>query len=76
MNDNGQGNVVALGAVTSLDIPPDRILAAALTQGLQQVVIMGYDADGDEYFASSVADGGDVLWLMEKLKIQLLNSEK
>jgi hypothetical protein len=34
--------------------------------------VLGYDAGGDEYFASSYADGGTVLWLMERLKKRLL----
>lgn len=35
---------------------------------------IGYDADGAEYFASSIADGADVLWLLERLKQQLLTT--
>ena len=30
------------------------------------------DMDGEEYFASSIADGGTVLWLIERMKLQLL----
>lgn len=64
--------VVVLPCVTSLDIPVEKILDAALEKELRDVVVLGYDADGDEYFASSIADGGTVLWLMERLKLQLL----
>lgn len=65
------GDVVTFTGITKLDLPPDRILEAAVGQ-LESVVILGYDKEGKEYFASSLADGGDVLWLMEKLKKQLL----
>lgn len=65
-------NVVVLPVVTKLDLPPDRLLEAALGQ-LDSVVIIGYDKDGNEYFASSCADGGDVLWLLERSKLKLLN---
>ena len=68
------GDVVILSTVTSLDLPPDRVLEQALGQ-LKTVVIMGYTEDGDRYFASSVADGGDVLWLLEQCKLDLLNVE-
>jgi len=65
------GEVVVLNNITSLDIPADRVLEQAIDK-LEKVVIMGYTKDGEEYFASSVADGGTVLWLMEKTKKALL----
>lgn len=58
--------------VTTLDVPAERVLAAALGNDLQSVVVMGYREDGSEYFASSMADGGAVLWLMERMKKQLI----
>lgn len=54
--------VIELDVISRLDIPPDRVLQKALDAGLTEVVVIGYDADGQEYFASSQADGGDVLW--------------
>ena len=63
--------VIPLGMVTRLDLPVDQILERAKDQ-LQSVVIMGWDNEGQEYFASTIADGADVLWLMEKLKLKLL----
>lgn len=69
MNDNS--NVVMWNGITKLDLDPDRVLDAALGK-LDTVVILGYDKDGDEYFASSVSDGGTVVWLMERAKMKLL----
>lgn len=68
-------NVTILPVVTRLDVPPERIIKAAQERDLASVVILGYDQEGAEYFASSIADGGAVLWLMERLKQQLLNVE-
>jgi len=68
------GEVIILDMVTRLDLPADRILESAVGK-LDKVVIMGYDKDGNEYFASSFADGGDVLWLTERMKKALLNQE-
>lgn len=65
------GNVVTFTGITKLDLPPDRILESAVGQ-LDAVVVLGYDKEGKEYFASSYADGGDVLWLMEKCKKMLM----
>ncbi|WP_043767594.1 hypothetical protein [Algiphilus aromaticivorans] len=63
--------VVLFPGITKLDLPADRVLDAAKDQ-LDRCVILGYDADGEEYFASSIADGGDVLWLIERMKKALL----
>lgn len=64
--------VVALPVVTSCDLPPERLLQAAIDAGLSEVVIVGFDKDGEEYFSSSVADGGSVLWNLERAKMRLL----
>ena len=66
------GDVVNLEMVTRLDLPAERVLEKALERGLQSVVIIGYDNEGGEFFASSIADGGTALWLMERFKLKLL----
>lgn len=68
------GNVIPLGNVTRLDIPTDAVLESAKGHCTDGVVVMGYDDDGDLYFASSIADGGNVLWLMRKLEMALLEA--
>lgn len=66
------GNVIPLGNITKLDLPVDRVLEAAKGR-MDGVVLLGYDDEGDLYFASSYADGGEVLWLLEKCKQRLLD---
>lgn len=67
-------NVVYWNGVTRLDIPADRVLECNL--GLfESVVLIGYDKEGHEYFVSSIADGGDVLWLIERLKARLISDQ-
>lgn len=68
-------NVVNLGCITRLNLPPDRILDAAKGQ-LTQVFVIGYTEDGTLYAASSHADGGDALWLLEHAKTRLLQCGK
>jgi hypothetical protein len=63
--------IINYTGITRLDIDPDRILDSAQGQ-LEGVVILGYTRDGDEYFASSYADGGTVLWMLERCKTALL----
>ena len=66
-------NVILFSGITNLDLPPDRVLEQAIGK-LDSVVILGYTKDGDEYFCSSIADGGEVLWIMERLKLCLLQT--
>lgn len=66
--------VIRWRGVTRLDLPVDQVLGAAKDEGLKCVVVLGYDSDGAEYFASSIADGADVMWLLERLKMQLLTT--
>ena len=66
------GTVIPLGNITRLDLPTDRVMDAAKEHCTDGVVVLGFDDDGDFYFASSIADGGSVLWLMELAKKQLL----
>lgn len=66
-------NVVNLPVITRLDLDPERVLQAALDEGMTGVVVIGFDADGDEYFASSYANGADVLWLMKRCEKRLLD---
>lgn len=65
-------NVVPFGGITRLDTDPQRVLEAALRIGMTGVVVIGFDANGGEYFASSYADGSDVVWHMERAKFKLM----
>ncbi len=65
------GVVIELGCVTRLDLPPDRILENSKGK-LEGVIVMGFDGEGEPYFASSYADGATVLWLLEMCKKRLL----
>ena len=64
-------NVIDFSGITKLDLDPDRVLSNALGK-LKEVVVIGFDQDGNEYFSSSVADGGSVVWHMERAKHKLM----
>ena len=66
------GDLLVMGGITRLDIPAQRILDEADGK-LKSAIVLGYSNSGDEYFASSIADGADVLWLLERFKLKLLN---
>lgn len=65
-------NVVRLNVVTTLDLQPDDVLTEAVGQYPGGVFIAGYDADGAIQFSASMADGGEILWLMEVAKARLM----
>lgn len=65
-------NILEFTGITKADIPPERILTKALSKGLTDCIVIGRTKDGDLYFAGSMADGGDALWLMELAKKDLL----
>ena len=65
------GKLIPLGNITRLDLPVNTVLKAAEDQ-LKSVVLLGYDKEGEEYFASTIADGGEVIWLLERAKKALL----
>lgn len=65
-------NVIPLGNITKLNLLPDDVLERAKGK-MEGVVLIGWDNDGELYFSSTYADGGNVLWLLEKTKQALLN---
>ncbi len=65
-------NVTVLPVITSIPIPVERVLQAAIEAKPKYVMIIGEDADGELYFASSESDGGSALWWMEKAKRALM----
>ena len=64
--------VTVLETVTAHSLPVERLLGAAVAANLRSVIVIGYDQDGDFYFASSEASGASVQWDMEMAKKKLL----
>ena len=66
------GEVISFRGVTRLDLNPDVVLED--TKGtLKNFIIIGYDHDDEFYFRSTMAHGGDVLWLMEQARLSLFD---
>lgn len=68
------GNIIDIGCITRLDIPIEKVLDAAKDE-LTGVVLLGWDNNGELYFSSTMADGGEVIWLLEKCKQLLLRED-
>ena len=65
-------NVSIFPGITNKDFDADVMLEAASGQGLDSVIVIGWDKDGDLFFSSSMSDGPEALWLLEKAKAALL----
>lgn len=65
-------NIINFPGITRLKIDPDKVLSAPVGN-LTSVVVVGYDKNGAEYFAASDPSGPEVLWLLERAKLALLN---
>lgn len=57
------GEVIDLNVETSVDIPPDKVLADALGADLDEVVVMGWKGD-DLYVGFSSSYVPDILYLL------------
>lgn len=68
-------NIMEFSSDTTLDISPDKVLAEAAKEDLLECVVLGYDANGSIYVASSTGHAPDILWLMELVKFRLLSDE-
>ncbi len=65
-------NVIDFRGKSSLDVPPENILNKALGEELETIFIVGRLKNGDIYLGSSTPDGGDLLWLLEIAKKEIL----
>jgi len=67
------GKIIPLDTITRFDLPVNLVLDGAKDE-LQDVVILGYcKGRQEEYFATSMSDAKDILWLLERCKRTLLN---
>lgn len=65
-------NVVDLPVLTRLNRDPAKALEQAISADLEGIVVCGFTKRGDFFRTTSYADGGDVLWLLELLKRDLM----
>lgn len=65
-------NVIDLPVITTLDLDPQRVLKWAAEADLEGVVVVGTTKDGQEYFASSISDGAEIVWHLERTKLKVL----
>jgi hypothetical protein len=65
-------NIIHFPVNRNLDIDPDDVLAGAMGE-LQQVVVIGRCHNGDDWIASHTGDPARILFLIEQFKFNLLS---
>jgi hypothetical protein len=67
-------NVIYLSGATTEDIPPERVIEAALDANLSVAIVIGRRADGSIYFASSTGDVREAHWLVSVVATNIVTS--
>lgn len=66
--------IIPFSGITRLDLNPDDILESAKGK-LEGVIVIGFEKEGGGFYgASSYADGGTALWLLELCKQKLMEA--
>lgn len=68
-----KGNVKLLPVITTIDTPVPRILAGAKDAKLNDVVVLGWDADNEFFFSSSKSDAAEVIYLLRCAEYKLMD---
>lgn len=61
-------NVIEFSGMTKLPIPVSKVLREAQKTKLTDVIVMGWDENGDLYVASSACSAPEILWLIDRGK--------
>jgi hypothetical protein len=67
-------NVIYLSEATTEDIPPERVIEAALDANLSVAIVVGRRPDGSIYFASSTGDVREAHWLVSVVATNIVTS--
>lgn len=54
-------NVINLEVLTTVEIPLDKVLEGAKDNVKENLIVLGWDEDGDMYFAASDCKKSDIL---------------
>lgn len=57
-------NIVRLGMITKMPLPVERVLTNDEALALDEVLVIGWEADGSFYFGASDADTSRALMLL------------
>ena len=67
-------NVIYINEATTEDIPPERVIGAAIDAKLSVAIVIGRRPDGSIYFASSTGDVKEAHWLVSVVATNIVTS--
>jgi len=68
--------IIDFASGVKTDAAPVDIVRQAGEAQLKSMVVLGETQDGQFYFASSIMDAAEILWLMENARAFLLDPER
>lgn len=68
-------NVAFFPGPTAQPYAPDLLLRGALNAKLSEVIILGWDEDGELFFSGSSTSKPEILWLLESARMALFLHE-
>lgn len=68
--------IILLDVNTKLDIPAHRVLGSAISAGVDPVLVIGYDDDGELYVACSSGKIGEILLMIERAKLVIIGQDQ
>lgn len=66
-------NVITLPVVTTLPISPERVIESLREYEWEDIIVVGHSPDGEFQVHSSETDKGSLIYMLEKLKLKLLD---
>ena len=70
-NKRLRNNMMPISALTKLNVPISRVFRDRLDT-LESVVVIGYDSNGKDYIYTSITDDNDIVQLLDRLRLKLL----
>ena len=74
MADEKDNKVVPFTGITTVDVPPEKVLESAKEWGMEYCLIIGNDKDNDLCFGGNTSDKLKMLMLLERAKQLLMQT--
>lgn len=71
-DDTKRDNVTLFDGLTTVDMPPERVLTSAIQQGLQDVLVIGELPDGELFVAASHSDTARLIYRLKQAEIFIM----
>ncbi len=69
------GEVIELDVPTTVDMSPEKVLSDAIEADLAEVLVIGWDKNGNFYGSGSTSDIAENIYLMERLRFNIMSGD-